>query len=79
MHPDLLHSTGTPITVHVNDKPHTVADRTTLTKLLAELELSAAQGVAVAINGALVPRSSWEVHVLAERDQVLVIRATQGG
>jgi sulfur carrier protein len=79
MHPTPLHSSGTPVTVRVNDKPHTVADRTTLTQLLAGLGLSAAQGVAVAINDAVVPRSSWEEHCLAEGDQVLVIQATQGG
>lgn len=74
-----LHSCGTPVTVRVNDKSHTVADRTTLTQLLAELGLSAANGVAVAINDAVVPRSGWEQHRLVDGDQVLVIQATQGG
>ena len=73
------HSTGTPVTVTVNDKPHTVADTTTLAQLLAGLGLSAGQGVAVAIDHAVVPRSAWPTHLLADGVQVLVIQATQGG
>lgn len=51
----------------------------TLTQLLAELGLSANQGVAVAINDAIVPRSTWLTHCVAAGDQLLVIQATQGG
>lgn len=79
MHPPQIPSTGTPVKVRVNDKSHQVADTTTLTQLLAELGLNASQGVAVAINDAVVPRSAWLTHRLADGDQVLVIQATQGG
>ncbi len=65
--------------VRVNDKPHAVADAATLHDLLAELGHAAKRGVAVAVNDAVVPRSTWAVHVLAEGDRVLVIQATQGG
>lgn len=67
------------ITVRVNDKSLAVADTTTLTQLLDELGLSASKGVAVAINDAVVPRSGWLTHRLADGDHVLVIQATQGG
>ena len=73
------HSTGSPVTVTVNDKPHTVADTTTLAQLLAGLGLSSGQGVAVAVNHAVVPRSDWPTRLLTDGDQVLVIQATQGG
>jgi len=76
--PQIL-STGTPVTVTVNDKPHTLAEATTLAQLLASIGLSAGQGVAVAIDHAVVPRSAWSTHLLADGDQVLVIQATQGG
>ncbi len=68
-----------PITVRVNDKPHEAAAGTMLAQLLLELGLTAAQGVAIAINDTVVPRSAWEEYCLAEGDQVLVIQATQGG
>lgn len=74
-----LPSSDTPVTVRVNDKSLALADRTTLTQLLAELGLGAVQGVAVAINEAVVPRSGWDERRFADGDQVLVIQATQGG
>ena len=73
------HSTGKPVTITVNGKPHQVAGTTTLAQLLAGLGLSAGDGVAVAIDHAVVPRSDWPTHLLADGDQVLVIQATQGG
>jgi sulfur carrier protein len=69
----------TQINLTVNDKPLALADGTTLSQLLDELGLSASQGVAVAINDAVVPRSAWLTRRLADGDQVLVIQATQGG
>ncbi len=65
--------------VTVNDKSLTLADDATLGQLLKQIGVSADQGVAVAINDAVVPRSSWPTHRLADGDQVLVIQATQGG
>jgi len=65
--------------VNINDKAREVADATTLAQLLDELGLNASQGIAVAINDAVVPRSLWPMHRLTHGDQVLVIQATQGG
>ncbi len=65
--------------LRVNDKPHDVADRATLHDLLAELGHVAKRGVAVAVNDAVVPRSTWETHSLVAGDRVLVVQATQGG
>jgi len=36
-------------------------------------------GVAVAVGGEVVPRSSWDSRELAEGDQVEVLQAVQGG
>jgi sulfur carrier protein len=37
------------------------------------------RGVAVALNGDVVPRSAWGVTALAAGDQVEVLTAAQGG
>ena len=43
-------------------------------------ELSAARrGVAVAVNGTVVPRSTWADVALADGDSVEVLTAAQGG
>ncbi len=65
--------------VLVNDRPHALAGPPTVAGLLRELGLAGRRGVAAAVNGAVVPRSSWESRGLAGGDRVLVIRATQGG
>jgi sulfur carrier protein len=37
------------------------------------------QGVAVAVNDTIVPRTQWENYILKPDDNILVIKATQGG
>lgn len=36
-------------------------------------------GVAVAVNDTVVPKTNWEQFTLNENDKILIIRATQGG
>jgi sulfur carrier protein len=36
-------------------------------------------GVAVAVNHQVIPKSQWANTELKEHDQVIIIRATQGG
>jgi sulfur carrier protein len=52
----------------------------TLTALLAEKAVDVAQrGIAVAINGAVVPRAAWPQTPLKPGDNVEIVRARQGG
>ena len=67
------------MTVRVNDKPLAVPDTTTLGQLLDQLGLAGRNGVAIAVNDVVAPRSGWPARRLADGDQVLVIQATQGG
>jgi sulfur carrier protein len=36
-------------------------------------------GIAVAINNTVIPKSDWNSHNLNETDDILIISATQGG
>jgi len=36
-------------------------------------------GVAVAVNGQVVPKTSWTETTVNENDDILIIKATQGG
>jgi sulfur carrier protein len=67
------------LTIHVNDQPRTLTGPTALLALLRELGCADRKGVAVAINGDVVPRAEWPTRALAAADRVLVIQATQGG
>jgi len=52
----------------------------TLEALLAEKAIDTAQrGIAVALNGAVVPRAAWPATPLRPGDSVEIVRARQGG
>ncbi len=52
----------------------------TLEALLAEKAVDTGQrGIAVALNGAVVPRAAWPKTPLRPGDNVEIVRARQGG
>jgi sulfur carrier protein len=52
----------------------------TLEALLAEKTVDTSQrGIAVALNGAVVPRAAWPATPLRPGDRVEIVRARQGG
>jgi sulfur carrier protein len=52
----------------------------TIAELLLARELAPdARGIAIALNGRLVPRAVWTTTPLREGDQVEIVRAMQGG
>lgn len=62
----------------VNGEPREVPDGTTVADLVAALA-GQPTGIAVALNGEVVPRGAWPSRPLAEGDQVEVVTAVQGG
>ena len=66
-------------TIRVNgeSEPLTAA---TLAALIAEKAIDTAQrGIAVALNGAVVPRAAWQETPLRAGDTIEIVRARQGG
>ena len=52
----------------------------TIEALLAEKAVDTGQrGIAVALNGAVVPRAAWRATALKPGDSVEIVRARQGG
>jgi sulfur carrier protein len=66
------------IEVRVNGDPRTIALGTTVAELVAALT-SAAKGIAVAVDEAVVPRGVWADTVLDAGNRVEVLTAVQGG
>jgi sulfur carrier protein len=65
------------IRVNGESEPLVVA---TIELLLAEKALDTGQrGIAVALNGAVVPRAAWSNTPLKPGDSVEIVRARQGG
>ena len=67
------------ISVRLNGADRAVA-AATVDALIAELKIPGApRGLAVAVNGALVPRAHWAARDLRAGDAIEIVRATQGG
>ncbi len=66
-------------TIRINGESEALS-AATLEALLAEKAVDTAQrGIAVALNGAVVPRAAWRDTVLRAGDSVEIVRARQGG
>jgi sulfur carrier protein len=67
-------------TIRVNGENEPLGAYRTLDALLAEKTADTAQrGIAVALNGSVVPRAAWCDTVLRAGDSVEIVRARQGG
>jgi sulfur carrier protein len=64
--------------VWVNDERREVVAGSTLAALMAEHGVPS-RGVAVAVDGTVVPRASWATVALLEGSRVEVLTAVQGG
>ena len=66
------------IRINVNETPLDIEDSNTITQLL-EITNTPLNGIAIAINSAIVSKNEWNTHLIKPNDQILIIQATQGG
>jgi sulfur carrier protein len=64
--------------VTVNGAARTFPAAVTVAAVVAA-EVTDVRGVAVAVNGELVPRSTWPVAAVADGDRIELLTAAQGG
>ena len=64
--------------VTVNGESRTLSEGSTVRALVRELDLSA-EGVAVAVDGEVVPGSGWDDTLLSAGAEVDLLTAVQGG
>ena len=74
---NLIYSDRT-MKVQVNNKEVELIPNSTLTQLTTQLELPV-QGIAIAVNNKMIPRTEWERFVLHENDNLVIIKAACGG
>jgi sulfur carrier protein len=66
--------------IRVNGETEPLTDDTTLEGLIADKAGDTARrGIAVALNGSVVPRAAWPNTRLQAGDDVEIVRARQGG
>ncbi len=64
----------------VNGRERPLAEDTVVADVVAEVAGDyQRRGLAVAVNGEVVPRSAWHERRLVDGDRVEVLTATQGG
>jgi sulfur carrier protein len=66
------------VNVRVNGEQRDVANGTNVAEVVGTLT-DAERGVAVAVDGEVLPRSAWAATALADGQHVEVLRAVQGG
>ncbi|MDE1568832.1 sulfur carrier protein ThiS [Aquabacter sp. L1I39] len=68
-----------PISLKINGAAEALPVDTVSALLDAKGVDPARKGIAVAVNGSVVPRARWAAHPLATGDAVEIIQAKQGG
>ena len=64
----------------INNQTKTFAPDSLTVQALLDFEIPNKQnGIAIAINNTVIPKSNWNSHHLNETDDILIISATQGG
>lgn len=63
----------------LNNQPKQISGQASVQQLLNEVLGEKQKGIAVAINNTVVPKAAWPQRFIKESDNILIIKATQGG
>ena len=66
------------VSVLVNENPIEIEENATLSQLLQKVNTSV-EGIAIAINDEIIAKNTWKSKSIKNNDNVLIIKATQGG
>jgi sulfur carrier protein len=80
-YPFLKFNACTGMEIIINNQPKQIPEQDHFTvQQLLQLEIPGKQqGIAVAINNRVVGKAQWATTRICEQDQIIIIRATQGG
>ena len=67
------------MSISVNGKRHPLVERNLACFLRQMMEGDPPQGVAIAVNDAVVPRSQWSQTEIEQGDRLEIVTAVQGG
>ncbi|OFX26214.1 MAG: thiamine biosynthesis protein ThiS [Bacteroidetes bacterium GWA2_31_9] len=65
------------ITVNSNKKE--IEANSCLADVINNSVITGERGFAVAVNNKVIPKTNWEQYILNENDNILIIKASQGG
>ena len=64
--------------ISINNEEKVVSSNV-LNSILSELNFSELKGIAVAVNQEVISQSEWDSYSISEKDEIILIQATQGG
>ncbi|WP_025142228.1 sulfur carrier protein ThiS [Pedobacter jeongneungensis] len=65
--------------VTINNQNHQLNEACSIEQMLAAVISTETNGLAIAVNQIIISKSVWDSHLLNPGDQVILIKATQGG
>jgi sulfur carrier protein len=65
--------------IKLNNQSKILIGQCSVKQLLDEVVPEKQKGIAIAVNAQVIPRMDWSQHILKDDDDVLIIKATQGG
>ena len=65
--------------VTINNQNYLLNEACSIEQMLAAVISTETNGLAIAVNQTIIPKGDWATHVLNPADQVILIKATQGG
>jgi len=67
------------VIIFINKEKKELADNTDIIQMLNQNGFEDTKGIAIAINNEVIPKNSWENHLLRDQDNITIITATAGG
>ena len=65
--------------ITINKQNYQFDENTSLETAIETLELKEINGIALALNEEIIPRSEWQKTILFEEDKIIIIGAVAGG
>lgn len=66
------------MTININNQEYQFEENTSLENAMRTLKIEA-EGIALAINEEIIPRSKWNDTILNNEDKIIIIGAVAGG
>ncbi len=65
--------------ITINNQSYTFNENTSLENAVESLELKETNGIALALNEEIIPKSNWQKTILYNEDKIIIIGAVAGG
>lgn len=65
--------------IKLNNQIKIFPEQCSVQQMLDEVIPEKQKGIAVALNNSVIPKINWQNQFLKQNDEVLIIKATQGG